>query len=197
MYLKQRACGHFGIGPGFIVATAYCATFPITDHHMSEPFEIDFFGLSYSGNLNNFIDWTVFYYGAYAVDELRLLAALADACALRESRSTSTMWEPILGSARFSCPATRTGSSALSRFPWCVRRWSASSTTPWFATQRSFPSRSAIAMRLAFFTRPQGPIRARERLATVFPTTPPPIRPVQVVRGDDFFPPTACRPLPA
>jgi FkbM family methyltransferase len=27
----------------------------------------------------NFIDWTVFYYGAYSVNELRLLAALADA----------------------------------------------------------------------------------------------------------------------
>ena len=47
------------------------------DTHPSEPFETDFFGLTYSGNLNNFIDWTVFYYGAFAHSELRLLADLA------------------------------------------------------------------------------------------------------------------------
>jgi FkbM family methyltransferase len=42
-------------------------------------FEIDFFGQSYTGNLTNFIDWTVFYYGAFNVHELRLLADIATA----------------------------------------------------------------------------------------------------------------------
>src|ERR1035441_6591725 len=49
------------------------------DRQKPEPFEVDFFGLSYSGNMANFIDWTVFYYGAFAINELRLLAALAQA----------------------------------------------------------------------------------------------------------------------
>jgi FkbM family methyltransferase len=49
------------------------------DHQASRPFEADFFGQSYSGNMNNFIDWSVFYYGAFAGHELQLLGALADA----------------------------------------------------------------------------------------------------------------------
>jgi FkbM family methyltransferase len=42
-------------------------------------FEADFFGHAYSGDMANFIDWNVFYYGAYALHELHLLAALAKA----------------------------------------------------------------------------------------------------------------------
>jgi FkbM family methyltransferase len=49
------------------------------DFQQPEPFEIDFFGLPYTGNLNNFIDWSVFYSGAHAHHELRLLADIADA----------------------------------------------------------------------------------------------------------------------
>jgi len=45
----------------------------------SSPFETDFFGHAYSGNMANFIDWTVFYYGAYSLHELLLLADLAKA----------------------------------------------------------------------------------------------------------------------
>lgn len=36
-------------------------------------------GVPYTGNLKNFVDWTVFYYGAHERHELLLLAALADA----------------------------------------------------------------------------------------------------------------------
>ena len=46
------------------------------DHQKSNPFETEFFGHPYSGNMANFIDWTVFYYGAFAIHELRLLAAI-------------------------------------------------------------------------------------------------------------------------
>ena len=42
-------------------------------------FEVDFFGESYSGNMRNFIDWCVFYYGSFSGYELLLLGALADA----------------------------------------------------------------------------------------------------------------------
>lgn len=48
------------------------------DHRESFPFEVPFFGRSYSGNLTNFIDWNVFYYGAFAPHELELLGALAN-----------------------------------------------------------------------------------------------------------------------
>lgn len=42
----------------------------------SEEFCIDFFGMKYRGNFNCFLDWSVFYYGAYAKDELRILEDL-------------------------------------------------------------------------------------------------------------------------
>jgi FkbM family methyltransferase len=43
----------------------------------STPFEVPFFGLKYRGNLNNFLDWSVFYYGAYARNELLLMRHIA------------------------------------------------------------------------------------------------------------------------
>src|SRR5882757_6367048 len=53
------------------------------DYQKSSPFETEFFGRRYSGNMNNFIDWSVFYYGAFALHELRLLATIADALRAR------------------------------------------------------------------------------------------------------------------
>jgi FkbM family methyltransferase len=49
------------------------------DRQRSHAFETDFFGHSYSGYLTNFIDWNVFYYGAFQLHEVRLLGAIADA----------------------------------------------------------------------------------------------------------------------
>ena len=37
------------------------------------PFEVDFFGFRYPGSLDHFIDWNVFFYGAYSTSELMLL----------------------------------------------------------------------------------------------------------------------------
>lgn len=41
------------------------------------PFEVDFFGMRYQGDLCRYIDWSVFAYGAYSYSELSLLEALA------------------------------------------------------------------------------------------------------------------------
>jgi FkbM family methyltransferase len=41
------------------------------------PFEVDFFGLRYQGSLNDFIDWSVYFYGAYARNELSVLGQFA------------------------------------------------------------------------------------------------------------------------
>ena len=49
------------------------------------PFEVDFFGKRYRGNLADFIDWMVFAYGAYENSELRLLKDAAGY--LRQKRS--------------------------------------------------------------------------------------------------------------
>ncbi|MBN8704521.1 MAG: FkbM family methyltransferase [Bacteroidetes bacterium] len=42
------------------------------DKSQSEFFSVPFFGSIYRGNFNTFIDWSVYYYGAYAYEELRL-----------------------------------------------------------------------------------------------------------------------------
>ncbi len=47
------------------------------ERQVSFPFTVDFYGRPYSGNLTNFIDWTVFFYGAYSRHELMLLAQIA------------------------------------------------------------------------------------------------------------------------
>lgn len=42
-------------------------------------FAVPFFGQIYPGRLDNFVDWSVFYYGGYARHELLLLATIASA----------------------------------------------------------------------------------------------------------------------
>lgn len=41
-------------------------------------FECDFFGWRYKGDLGNFVEWNIFFYGAYELGLLRLLARAAD-----------------------------------------------------------------------------------------------------------------------
>ena len=53
------------------------------DGHASVPFEVDFFGFNYAGDMDNFIDWTVYYYGCLARNELLLIDRLAKALRAR------------------------------------------------------------------------------------------------------------------
>ncbi len=41
------------------------------------PYEVEFFGMRYRGDLSNFIDWSVYFYGAYEKANLALLRDLA------------------------------------------------------------------------------------------------------------------------
>lgn len=43
-----------------------------------QDFTIDFFDWRYEGNLSSYVDWTVFFYGAYELGLLKLLAFAAD-----------------------------------------------------------------------------------------------------------------------
>lgn len=79
MSLKQRTLRAIGRQTWLRGRDRVLRFFANPDTHKPEAFVTDFFGLAYSGDLANFIDWTVFYYGAFAINELRLLAALADA----------------------------------------------------------------------------------------------------------------------
>src|SRR6478736_2951074 len=55
---------HFGVRDRFI------RLFHTSSSSGDEPFERSFFGRRYKGNLNTFIDWSVYYYGAYTKEEL-------------------------------------------------------------------------------------------------------------------------------
>jgi FkbM family methyltransferase len=46
------------------------------DNIEATSFEVDFFGLRYRGNLQSFIDWSVYFYGCWARNELLLLKAI-------------------------------------------------------------------------------------------------------------------------
>ena len=43
------------------------------DKAKAEKFTVDFFGARYPGDFNNFLDWSVYYYGAYEKEELKLM----------------------------------------------------------------------------------------------------------------------------
>jgi FkbM family methyltransferase len=47
-------------------------------------FEVNFYGLRYAGNLQNYLDWAVFFFGAHAKSELEVMAHAAEC--LRSSR---------------------------------------------------------------------------------------------------------------
>ena len=77
--LKHRILRSIGHVPGLKGADRVLRAFSHPDHQESFPFDVECFGGRYTGNLNNFVDWTTFYYGGFAIFELNLLAALAAA----------------------------------------------------------------------------------------------------------------------
>jgi len=77
MTLKQTMLRKLGHQPWLRGRDRVLRALSHPDRQPSTPFECNFHGLSYSGNLQNFIDWTVFYYGSFQEHELLLLAALA------------------------------------------------------------------------------------------------------------------------
>src|SRR5665213_3639465 len=46
------------------------------EYSPSQPFEVDFFSLKYRGNLNCFVDWYVYFFGAHEKESLFLLRDL-------------------------------------------------------------------------------------------------------------------------
>src|ERR1700687_727835 len=67
----------------------FIRTFHTSDTSSSIPFEVPFFGMRYAGNLNDFIDWSVFMYGAYSRHELYILRDVAAALAKESAAPVS------------------------------------------------------------------------------------------------------------
>jgi FkbM family methyltransferase len=72
-----RLIGHmhflrFGIR--FRLADFFCSA----EYTESMPFEVDFYGLRYPGDLNCYLDWLVYFFGAYETETLSLLKSLVE-----------------------------------------------------------------------------------------------------------------------
>jgi len=67
-----RALGHMAVLP-FGIRDRVIRRFANPDHMPSTPFECAFFGMRYAGDLARFLDWTVYFYGAYEPSLLQFL----------------------------------------------------------------------------------------------------------------------------
>jgi FkbM family methyltransferase len=91
MNLGRTLLRVLGRGPQFRGKDRILRAFANPDTHPPVSFEVDFFGHRYTGDLSSYIDWWVFYYGAYSPDELAFLHAAASA--LRHSRQSLTFFD--------------------------------------------------------------------------------------------------------
>lgn len=78
------------------------------------PFEIDFFGLRYPGNLGSYIDWNVFFFGAY---ERQTLLLLEDLVGQRKCRTFVDIGANV---GQHSLFMSRSASHVHSFEPWAV-----------------------------------------------------------------------------
>jgi FkbM family methyltransferase len=158
------------------------------DRHPSCSFQTDFFGLNYSGNLANFIDWTVFFYGAYAVNELRLLADLA--AALRARQGAVNFFDVGANIGHHTLFMSRHADRVFSFEPYSVvfqemerklRHAAVTNATP-------FPVALGDRTETASFHPPTGANQGTGTLGDILPeNAAAETISVQVVRGDDFL----------
>ncbi len=158
------------------------------DTHPSAPFETDFFGLTYTGNLNNFIDWTVFYYGAFALEELRLLADLASG--LRARGRPVNFFDVGANIGHHSLFMSRHADHVFSFEPFPVvrdemkRKFARADVT----NATVFPVALGNSNSSAVFHPPTGANQGTGTLGDILPdNVSADVISVQVARGDDFF----------
>jgi len=158
-------------------------------------FETDFFGKVYSGNLTNFIDWTVFYYGAFNIQELLLLAELASA--LRAQGKTINFFDVGANIGHHSLFMSGYADQVFSFEPFfAVRGEMERKLEHAGATNVTvFPVALGDKNESASFHPPSGANQGTGTLGDNLPTNASAdLISVQVVRGDDFF---AAKHLPS
>jgi len=163
-------------------------TFAHPDRQKSQSFEIGFFGHSYSGNLANFIDWNVFYYGAFQLHEICLLSAIADA--LRANGKPVNFFDVGANIGHHSLFMSRHADHIFAFEPFSVvrdemlRKLNHAGVT----NVAVFPVALGDRNETAIFHPPTG---ANQGTGTLGDNLPDNVSSenisVQVVRGDDFF----------
>jgi FkbM family methyltransferase len=158
------------------------------DTHPSEPFETAFFGLTYAGNLNNFIDWTAFYYGAFALNELRLLADLA--AGLRARGGPVNFFDVGANIGHHSLFMSRHADRIFSFEPFLVVRdeMKRKFDRAGVVNATIFPVALGDSNGSASFHPPTGANQGTGTLGEILPdNASTDVITVQVARGDDFF----------
>jgi FkbM family methyltransferase len=158
------------------------------DRQQPQPFQVDFFGLSYSGNMANFIDWTVYYYGAFAANELRLLAALA--AALRAQGKPVNFYDVGANIGHHTLFMSAHADHVYSFEPFAVVRNEMERKLNHAGVRNTtvFPVALGNRNETAAFHPPTGANQGTGTLGETLPDNASTESiPVQVVRGDDFF----------
>ena len=166
------------------------------DRQKPEPFEVDFFGLSYSGNMANFIDWTVFYYGAFAINELRLLAALAQA--LHAQGKPVSFYDVGANIGHHTLFMSANADQVFSFEPFATVRDEMKRKLNHAGVRNAtaFPVALGNRNETAAFRPPTGANQGTGTLGETLPDNASTESiPVQVVRGDDFFPANQLPPI--
>jgi FkbM family methyltransferase len=158
------------------------------DHQSSTLFKTDFFGQSYSGKMTNFIDWSVFYYGAFQLHEIRLLGAIADA--LRASGKPVNFFDVGANIGHHTLFMSPHADHVFSFEPFAVvreemvRKLQHAGVT----NVTIFPVALGDRNETGTFHPPTGANQGTGTLGDMLPdNASSEVLPVQVVRGDDFF----------
>lgn len=158
------------------------------DHQAPQPFEVDFFGLSYAGNMTNFIDWTVYYYGAYSANELQLLAALAGS--LRAQGKPINFFDVGANIGHHTLFMSAHADRVFSFEPFSVVRTELERKLKHAGVRNvtAFPVALGNRNETAAFHPPTGANQGTGTLGEILPDNASAESiSVQVVRGDDFF----------
>ena len=188
MSLKQRALRAIGRQNWLHGRDRILRFFSDPDHHEPQIFETDFFGIAYSGNMANFIDWTVFYYGAYSINELRLLAALADA--LRAQGKPVNFYDVGANIGHHTLFMSRHADHIFSFEPFATVRQEMERKLRHakVGNVTTFPVALGNRNETAVFHPPTGANQGTGTLGDALPdNASAEAIAVQVVRGDDFF----------
>jgi FkbM family methyltransferase len=158
------------------------------DRQSSHPFEVDFFGQPYTGNMNNFIDWSVFYYGAFAEHELHLLSALA--AALRAQGKPINFFDVGANIGHHTLFMSRHADRVFSFEPFSVVRneMARKLKHAGVANVTIYPVALGDENETGAFHPPTGANQGTGTLGHILPDNASVNTiPVQVARGDDFF----------
>jgi FkbM family methyltransferase len=194
--LKQRTLRSIGHRHWLRGRDRILRAFSHPDRQAPTPFETEFFGLAYSGNMANFIDWTVFYYGAYALHELRLLATLAGALRAQGKQVNFFDVGANIGHHTLFMSAHADRVFSFEPFPAVREEMERKLRHAGVRNVTAFPVAIGSRNETAVFHPPTGANQGTGTLGDLLPENASSQSiSVQVVRGDDYFAAHALPPI--